>query len=193
MDFDISKAATMIAILAAVYGAVLGFFKLYAQSLDLRARRFELFQKLQALCGTDARQNYTALTVGLRNFTERKLCPAEMEWFLHIPGAISYLHDYGRGEQYVELDIQTNRFIYKKEYRRKMSRYWEYAKINTAFLILCFLGGILLQFTYFKDFLPIFTWQILGIGLCLYSTRFAAKSSRFTDATKLINVQIDIK
>jgi len=104
-------------------------------SLNYHKLNLGHYEKIKELCGKDARDNLCELRVALAYFTNKKLTPVEIEWFIYIPGAFFYLKKFGRCLKYLDIDTNENKFIWSAKFQSRTSRFFEQLKIFMVYLV----------------------------------------------------------
>lgn len=131
----IAEVATFTSIVVGVAGVAALVLRMVLQTEASNIKQFELFLKVQELCGIDARKNLAAIRVALACITKRELTTKEIEWFLLIPGAFFYLRRYGKVSRNVSVDYCNNGFKFKSEFDSKTKRFIEWSKLVSLYLV----------------------------------------------------------
>lgn len=109
-------------LLTLVVGIPLLVSRIRTSSITYQSINLEHFEKLRELCGNDARANLAQLKVGFGSIIKGHLTPKEVEWFLYIPNAYSYLKKYDGCSRFLEIDTYNHKFIWRDKYSTKFSR-----------------------------------------------------------------------
>ncbi|WP_017221302.1 hypothetical protein [Moritella dasanensis] len=164
--------------------------KLKLGGFSFKVQKYDYFERLQLLCGSDASINLVNLRVAFRCVTTRELTPTEMEWFLYTPGAYKFIGRYGRSQRFTSIDIVSNRFMWNEKLLTKKLRRIELIKIlaiytsSGTFGSLCILkGGDISSFLGFD-----FTYASYAIGgiLSIMALVFLYLSLIYQDSEYLI-------
>lgn len=186
----IQEIATVISIVVSVAGVVALVHRMLLQSLASEIKQFELFLKMQELCGTDARHNLAAIRVAIACFTKRELTATEIEWFLLVPGAFSFLRVYGKLQRYVTVDFTNNRFVFKSQFDSKKKKIIEWSKLIGLYVISGTLGVMLIITVPIilktGDLNPWIGLHIMGYFLCLIAIFLLYMGTKLDDAKRLI-------
>ena len=162
--------------------------------LKYNALNFEHYEKLKELCGTNANDNYSALLVALNGISKVNLEPKFIEWFLYIPGAYYYIKAFSKCTDYITIDIENNRFVWREAFKNKKDRM---IRRLWMFLLYVFVGSIgVIPFTVYDAI-----YQQIGLETTLMILSFSGlilllaiillmKIYSFEDASKLTKKNI---
>ncbi|MBU1308995.1 MAG: hypothetical protein KKE30_05625 [Gammaproteobacteria bacterium] len=190
----IQELATVISIVVGIAGVVALVHRILLQSMVSGMKQFELFRQLQELCGSDARNNLAAIRVALTCFTKRELTTTEIELFLLVPGAFSFLRSYGKLRRYVTIDFNSNEFVFKPEFDSKRKQMIEWGKLVGLYLTSGTLGAMLVlavPITLNTGKLnPWGSLHIAGYFLCLVAIFLLFMGMKLDDAKRLVKKKL---
>ncbi|WP_157813601.1 hypothetical protein [Pseudoalteromonas spongiae] len=121
-----NEVGMLIGILVGIASIVGVINRIQSSFLTQGHKRVEYYQKLQALCGSDANNNLAEILVILRVFTRAHLTNKEIEWFIWTPGAFRCLPEYGKKIELIDIDYKNNTFIWRGKFK-----YW-YRRLGLA-------------------------------------------------------------
>ena len=190
----IPEIKAVVPIVVAIAGGVALIHRMLLQSMANEMKQFELFLKLQKLCGSDARHNLAAMRVALACFTKRNLTKTEIEWFLLVPGAFSFMGAYGKLSSYVTVDFENNKFIFKSEFDSKKKRLFEWSKLAGLYVIFGTLGILLILIVPITlktgELNPWVGFHVAGYVFCLLAITFLLMCMKIHDAKRLTREKI---
>ena len=183
-----------IKLLMLVFGSVISIaftlHKLKLGGFSFEVKKYDYFERLQVICGSNASNNLVNLRVAFRCITTRELTPTEMEWFLYTPGAYKFLRRYGKSQRFTSIDIASNRFIWNKKLGTKKLRLIELTQIlaiytsTGMFGLLCILNAD--SISSFLELKFLYGAYAIGILLSIISSFFLYLALVYQDSGYLI-------